>query len=166
MLGASSPVRVLFVCRGNLCRSPMAMALFNYLVAQRPGAAAIADSAGYYDWAPFPREAHPFARRAVAELTGIDLIADHRAKPWTFELVNQATPVVVAEEWMEGDFPQGKAKTLKSLAGETGDVPDPYGRDLGTYLECGAEILRLLQGGLDAVLGSPPADGSEVETGG
>ena len=152
MTQASPAARVLFICRGNLCRSPMAMALFRHLLEGRPGCRAVADSAGYHDWAPFPREAHPFARRAVARLTGTDSLADHTAKAWTPELVEWATCIVVAEEWMRADFPAEKAVTLRWLAGQTGDVTDPYGHDLRTHYECGREILRLLEAGLHTLL--------------
>lgn len=47
-----APVRVLFVCLGNICRSPMAEAVFRHLArppgaaADGPGAEFVADSAG------------------------------------------------------------------------------------------------------------------------
>lgn len=123
----------------------MAMALLRHIADSMEGIRVVSDSAGYYDWAPFPREAHPFARRAVAELTGRDSLAGHSAKPWSPELVEWATHIIVAEEWMQADFPAAKVLTMRSLAGEEGDVADPYGHDFATYLACGRELLRLLR---------------------
>ncbi|MBN1153237.1 MAG: hypothetical protein JXA58_08495 [Dehalococcoidia bacterium] len=113
------------------------------------------DSAGYHDWAAFPREAHPFARRAVQELCGSDLLAEHVARRWTADMVLPPTLVVVAEEWMRADFPVERVMTLKELAGESGDVADPYGSDYPTYVECARTIERLLDAGMAALVGHP-----------
>ncbi len=147
---------VLFICRGNLCRSPMAMTLLQWRLGMEGLADRIAvDSAGYHDWNPFPREAHPFARRAVQELCGSDMLADHSARSWSAEQVSRATLVLVAEEWMRADFPADKVMTLKEFGGEKGDVEDPYGGDYAESLTCAKEIQRLLEVGVPRVLGLP-----------
>lgn len=156
-----SLTRVLFVCRGNLCRSPMAMALFRHVLAGRGEIGAACDSAGYYDWAPFPREAHPFARRAVAQVIGTDELSAHGAKPWSGRLVEWATRIVVAEEWMKYDFPADKVVTLRGLAGEKGDVDDPYGHEFETYVRCCSEIKYLIETGIEVLLN--PAASDELE---
>ncbi|MGF1549445.1 MAG: low molecular weight protein-tyrosine-phosphatase [Sphingomonadaceae bacterium] len=69
-------VRVLFVCLGNICRSPLAEAAFR-VEAEKLGLDAEIDSAGTGDWhlghPPDPRAA------AVAKANGID-IGDRRAR--------------------------------------------------------------------------------------
>jgi protein-tyrosine phosphatase len=66
------PVKVLFVCLGNICRSPMAEGIFAHLVRERglEGAYRI-DSAGTGDW----HVGEPPDRRAIAaaEKRGIPL---------------------------------------------------------------------------------------------
>jgi protein-tyrosine phosphatase len=62
------PVKVLFVCMGNICRSPTAEAVFRHHVEQAGLAhAVIADSAGTHDYhigaAPDPRAQRAAARR-------------------------------------------------------------------------------------------------------
>lgn len=152
MSAERSAVNVLFICRGNLCRSPMAMALLQSRL-EREGLAGrvVGDSAGYYDWGPFPREAHPFARRAVQELCGSDMLAAHSARSWSVEQVGRATYVVVAEEWMRADFPAVKVMTLKEFGGEKGDVEDPYGGDFTEFLACAEEIQGLLEAGMPRI---------------
>ena len=151
--------RVLFICRGNLCRSPMAIAVFQQLLGACQGRTAASDSAGYFEWGPFPREAHPFARRAVAQLVGCDTLSEHRAKRWSPAMVEWATCIVVAEEWMKADFPREKVVTLRDLAGEQGDVADPYGCGFQDYIDCCSEIRRLISSGMDMLLGLPRPEG-------
>lgn len=68
------PIRVLFVCMGNICRSPTAEGVFKHLVAQRGMVGqVISDSAGTHDYhvgaAPDPRA------QAAALRRGYDLSA-------------------------------------------------------------------------------------------
>jgi len=71
------PPSLLFVCLGNICRSPLAEAAFR-AAAARAGLEVVADSAGTGGWheghAPDPRS------RAVALRHGID-ISGMRARP-------------------------------------------------------------------------------------
>ena len=68
-------IKVLFVCMGNLCRSPMAEGVFKHYVAQAGLAEKIAsDSAGTHDYhvgdPPDPR-AQAAARRRGYDLSGL-----------------------------------------------------------------------------------------------
>jgi len=63
-------MRILFVCMGNICRSPTAEGVFRRLVAERgPGAEIEVDSAGTHDYhvgdPPDPRSIAAAARRGV-----------------------------------------------------------------------------------------------------
>jgi protein-tyrosine phosphatase len=69
-----APVRVLFVCMGNICRSPMAEAVFRSLARRSwPDLAVEADSAGTHDY----HAGSPPDERAlrVARAHGIDMSA-------------------------------------------------------------------------------------------
>jgi protein-tyrosine phosphatase len=70
------PVAVLFVCLGNICRSPLAEAAFRR-VAEQAGIEAVADSAGTGDW----HVGNPPDPRACAEARrhGVD-ISGYRAR--------------------------------------------------------------------------------------
>jgi len=61
-------MRILFVCMGNICRSPTAEGVFRRLVAERvPGVEIEVDSAGTHDYhvgdPPDPRSIAAAARR-------------------------------------------------------------------------------------------------------
>ena len=139
-------VHVLFICRGNLCRSPMGEALLRARLEQEGlSDCVIVESAGYHDWAPFSREAHPFARRAVESLCGHDTLADHFAVAWTKEQVDRATLILVAESYMRADFPPDRVLTMREFGGESGD---PYGGDYEVFVECAEDIQRLVEAGM------------------
>ncbi|PJJ75162.1 protein-tyrosine phosphatase [Thermoflavifilum aggregans] len=72
------PTRVLIVCLGNICRSPMAEGIFRKL-AEDYGLAVEVDSAGTSDWHAGEKP----DRRAIATASrhGID-ISQHRARPF------------------------------------------------------------------------------------
>lgn len=84
--GGEAPQRVLFLCTHNSSRSQMAEGLLN----ARAGGRYVAESAGTH-----PREVHPLAIRAMAEI-GIDIsaAAGHRAKSLT-EFAGQKFDLVV-----------------------------------------------------------------------
>ncbi len=63
----SDKVRILFVCLGNICRSPMAEAVFSHLVKEAGLSDRIlVDSAGTSDWHVGER-AHPGTRGILAQ---------------------------------------------------------------------------------------------------
>jgi len=148
------PMHILFICRGNICRSPMAMVLLRHRMnATADGLHVVTSSAGYFDFTPFRREAHPFARRAIEEVCGTDLLAGHVARCWRLDTVRDADLVVVAEAWMRDDFPRQRVITMRELGGEVGDVKDPYGGDYERYVACACELDRLIKAGMSRLYG-------------
>jgi len=126
-------VRVLFVCMGNICRSPLAAGIFRELVGRAGLADRIdVDSAGLGDWhageLPDPRT------RAVAERRGLKLTSRARqvvpADLDSFDLV-----VAMDEENVRGlERLRARAKRgtevrrLREFDEDADDldVPDPY----------------------------------------
>lgn len=124
MMGAVS-TRLLFVCLGNICRSPTAEAVMRRLIAQRGLAAEVeVDSAGTGAWhvgrPPDDRAAEAASRRGIT-LTGAArqvTAADYEA----FDLLVAMDAANMRD--LARMAPPGTGHKVRRLAEV--DVPDPY----------------------------------------
>jgi len=92
-LAVRAPIdRFLFVCHGNICRSPYAAAVANRLLSERGTSRIHADSAGFFG----PDRPSPDTAVEVARERGLDLGA-HRSKLVTPELVRTARLIIVMD---------------------------------------------------------------------
>lgn len=143
--------KILFVCTGNTCRSPMAEALFKNLLEERDdlGRKFVVSSAGVYAF-----EGDPATHEAIAALRedfDID-ITSHRARVLDDRDIREAWLILTMtahhKEMILELYPQAadKAYTLRDYAeaADGHDISDPYGRDLATYKKCAGEIESLL----------------------
>jgi protein-tyrosine phosphatase len=125
--GVEQPPLVLFVCFGNICRSPMAEVIVAD-EAQRTGASIRVASAGLGAHAGNP--ATEYARGAVEEV-GLSLDG-HRSRPLTRDMVSEAALVVTAtlrhRDDMRHFFRDDSAKIVSfgELTG-LGELNDPFG---------------------------------------
>ncbi len=130
---ARRPVRVLFVCAGNICRSPTAEAVLRVL-AQRhaPQLLLEIDSAGTHSLhagdAPDPRA------QAVAIARGVDM-SGLRARPLTREDFERFDWILVMDRYNHAAARRiapagyrGRVRMLMEFAPHLGvrEVPDPY----------------------------------------
>ncbi|HTZ24292.1 MAG TPA: low molecular weight protein-tyrosine-phosphatase [Streptosporangiaceae bacterium] len=154
----SGPYRVLCVCLGNICRSPMAeVVLRAQLAAAGLQDRVIVDSAGTGDW-HVGQTMNPPARRQL-ERRGYDGSA-HRARqvdaPWLAErdLIlamdgsNLANLRALAQEdGRRDDLP--RIRLFGEVAGLDGaDVPDPWGGSTTEF----AEVLTMLETGMARIV--------------
>jgi protein-tyrosine phosphatase len=125
--------RVLFVCMGNICRSPTAEGVFRKLLAERaPHLDVLVDSAGTHEY----HAGHPPDPRAVraAERRGVDITALRARQVMVrdferFELVlamDQLNRQVLLEQ-APPEF-HSRIRLFLEFAPHLGrlDVPDPY----------------------------------------
>lgn len=134
-------IRVLFVCTGNTCRSPMAMAVFNNSAKER-GLEYSAKSCGLFaDGSPISYN----SKRALSD-AGIEL--EHISTPVCEDLLREADYVF--------GITDKHAKSIISLFPEFTNkvysfplnVFDPYGGDISVYREC----LNQIKTGVDSIL--------------
>ena len=138
--------KILFVCTGNICRSPMAEVIFNHRIGTDAGWEAT--SAGTFASPDLPASEN--AEKAVEELD-LDLVG-HRSKPLTPELVNSSDLIITMTEGHRfhilQDFPEvgNKVCLIKSFGTSKvrADISDPYGGSLNIYKKTRDEIDRAL----------------------
>jgi protein-tyrosine phosphatase len=139
------PPALLFVCLGNICRSPLAEAAFRHEAA-RAGLAAMADSAGTGDW----HVGAPPDPRAQAEVLrhGLDISA-YRARQVCAEDFRRFTHVLALDRTNLADLAavapaDGTAELsllLDHVPGMTGrSVADPYFGDEAGFADTWREV--------------------------
>ncbi len=145
---------ILFICTGNICRSPMAAGLMRQRLAQAGLNHHQVASAGV--WALDGRPASDHAITVMAE-RGID-ISDHIAHTVTADNMAEADLVLVMmrdqAQVLRNTWPQydWKVRRLSEMAGKRQDVSDPYGGSLEEYRACAEAIERYLDEGWPNIL--------------
>ena len=153
---------IVFVCTANICRSPVAEALFRDWLRRRPEAGEWrVSSAG--TWADDGLPASAYSVDVLAGL-GLDL-SPHRSRRVERDLMASADLVLCMtrsqREALQVEFPDlaGRIQLLTAMAGPAYDVADPYGGPRQGYVDMAAEIKHLLDIGGERILllaGQPP----------
>ncbi len=134
--------RVLFVCTGNTCRSPMAELIFNR-IARKNGINAHAQSAGLCTI-----EGLPIHENSAEALKEIGIESDFFSSTdiydldiENFDLIFGMTVEHIAELKKMG-VSEDKLRLLNS---ENGGVSDPYGGNLSTYKFCRDTLIQNIE---------------------
>jgi protein-tyrosine-phosphatase len=154
-------MRLLFVCTGNTCRSPMAAALARRLADERGLSDLSVESAG--------TGAHDGTGASdgalLVALEHGDDISAHRARTLTGALVEQADLILTMGERhltrvreLGGAGKSFRLTDFAAATGQGGDVGDPFGGDLATYRATHEELERAVRRALERLASSAATD--------
>ncbi|MCB8915041.1 MAG: low molecular weight phosphotyrosine protein phosphatase [Thermoleophilales bacterium] len=144
-------MRILFVCLGNICRSPSAEAVMRGLIASEGIEGVEIDSAGTGDW----HVGNPADPRAIAAATERGVEINGRARQVRPSDFGEYDLILAMDRSnhadllaMEGVDP-GKVRLFREMAGEGElDVPDPYYGGEGGF----SDVLDILENGCAVIL--------------
>jgi len=125
-------LKILFVCLGNICRSPLAAGIMNYML-ERHGVDGLAESCGTADW----NVGSQADRRSikVALDKGID-IRSHRARQIRQDDFEKFDAIIVMDRSNENAVkkiaPRAVHDKIYRIL-DTADVPDPYHSDESAF---------------------------------
>ena len=139
---------ILFVCTGNICRSPMAEAMLKNVLPVDLQQKVQVTSAGTHASDGLPAESH--AVQAMRELC-VDL-SGHRSRMIGPDMVAGADLILVMEthhgtelrDFITAD--NVPVRLMGSFGGQAGlgEIPDPYGGDLARYRQTALQIRSCL----------------------
>ena len=141
---------ILFVCAGNICRSPMAEWQLKALLWENAITGMQVGSAGLI---ALPGNSASFNAVRVARENSVSL-EEHKARLITTELIDNADLVLVMESHqgheLITDHPQASEKILllrhfARYGSRERGISDPYGRNLEAYRFCFEDIKECVE---------------------
>lgn len=154
-LRGRNEISVSFVCLGNICRSPMAAAIFSNRTKNRTGPRAIVESGGTSSWhsgqgphlqskSTWERAGYEYLHRASQfteqDLERIDLILTMDSENYLNVLALSSDDSLARKVFMMRDFDFGIA------LGQS--VPDPYSQDDAAF----EHVKELLESAIDGLI--------------
>ncbi|TAH67733.1 MAG: low molecular weight protein arginine phosphatase [Anaerolineaceae bacterium] len=135
--------KIIFVCTGNTCRSPMGEAIYKSLDKESEVKVSSRGLVVLFG--------EPINPKAEVVLKKHDLeINNHISKGLKASEIDDNTLILTMtnahKRKIRDTYPNAKnVYTIKEYAGESGDVVDPYGGSLVEYEECYIELARLVK---------------------
>lgn len=124
-------IKVLFICHGNICRSPMAEFIMKYLVEQRGLSTEFYIASAATSTEEIGSRVH-HGTAAILDRLGIDY-SGKRARQMTKKDYQDYDMLIGMDEWnmrnmnrIAGGDPEGKLHLLLDFTDRPGDVADPW----------------------------------------
>jgi len=147
--------RVLLVCTGNICRSPLAAVMLERALTQRNVRDVEVKSAGTGAWDGAPASEGAYL---VALENGLDL-SEHRAQLLTRDLVEGSDLILTMARHHRARVDelggQGHVSVLGEYVGKQGDdaeVSDPFGGDLEIYRDTYTQLEAFIAAAADRLV--------------
>lgn len=147
--------RVLIICTGNVCRSPMAMGLLR----QRLAEDGLSDQVQVSSAGVYGLDDSPASQPGVEVLAGRGIdISGHRAHTVSQSEIAEADLVLVMEEGHRRTlfytYPHllGKVFLLSEMSGNYYDIKDPYRQPKEAYQRTVDELAALIEAGYPMIL--------------
>ena len=157
------PTRVLFVCLGNICRSPAAEAAFHHAAIEAGLASEFEiDSAGTGAWhvgQPADRRMREAGQRRGIKVTSLARqVSDEDFEMFDHILAMDMTNLRALQRQAPAEH-RGKIRLFRDLDpdGRGEDVPDPYYGDAAGFDEVLDIVTRTARALLEALRPRPPA---------
>ncbi len=143
-------IKILFICHGNICRSPMAEFIFRDLVKKRhleskyacASAATSPEELGNPVYPPAKRELQKHGISCVGKTARQVTKSDYEEYDLLLYMERYNYPRLMR---VLGDDPQGKCRRLMDFSSQPGDIDDPWytGEFSGVYrqIQVGCEAL-------------------------
>ncbi len=124
-------IKILFVCHGNICRSPMAEFIMKYLVDQRGLSSEFYIASAATSTEEIGSRVH-HGTAAILDRLGIDY-SEKRARQMTKKDYQDYDMLIGMDDWnmrnmnrIAGGDPEGKLHLLMDFTDRPGEVADPW----------------------------------------
>jgi protein-tyrosine phosphatase len=149
---------VYFVCIGNTCRSPMAAAIFNRMIAERGIDGVRADSFGIVPFYGDSDDVRQLRESAVCKVMGgVDGLSNHRPKGIEGIAFKEGDKIVLLDSGRFNELgagilrnPSFRGKQFHMLVMET---EDPFGGTVEDYIDCCLFLKEGIEENLGAMTG-------------
>ena len=149
---------VYFVCIGNTCRSPMAAAIFNRIIAERGIEGVRADSFGIEPFYGDSDDVRQLRESAVRKVMGeVDGLKDHRPKGIGEIAFEEGDRIALLDSGKAEEFAAGIRRNLsfkgKQLLMFMMETEDPFGGPVEDYIGCCLFLKKNIEENMEALSG-------------